>query len=215
MKEVNMEAWARKAHFDFFSSFDLPFYNTSFNLDITGLKECARRLGVSINHSLVYLTIKAMSPIINFRYRIEHGKVIEYEELHPSFTHIKPGEDLFHFVTVPFQSDLQAFDALAKQKISDRAVHLDVSEREERTNFVFMTSLPWIPFTAIDHAIHFDKDDSVPRVAWGKFFEDRGRTLLPYNIRVNHRFIDGIHVGHFYENLVHEVRDLLAGASQA
>jgi chloramphenicol O-acetyltransferase len=32
--------------------------------------------------------------------------------------------------------------------------------------------------------------------------------LLPYNIQVNHLFIDGLHVGLFYENMLSEIENM-------
>ena len=42
MKEIDIETWSRKEHFQFFQRSDLPFYNVNFNVDITGLKEYAQ-----------------------------------------------------------------------------------------------------------------------------------------------------------------------------
>lgn len=208
MKEIDVEKWDRKEHFMFFQKSDLPFYNTNFNIDITGLKETTKEAEVSFNTALIYITMKAMLKIENFKYRYENGRVIEYENFFPSFTHIKKGESLFRFITVEFTGSLKEFDAAVKQKITDSTKYIDTEELKNGTNFVFISSLPWIPFTGIDHTMSLNKYDTIPRVTWGKYFQNGDRVLLPYNIQVNHLFIDGLHVGMFYENMLSEIESM-------
>jgi chloramphenicol O-acetyltransferase type A len=211
MKEIDIENWDRKEHFMFFQKSDLPFYNTNFNIDITGLKETAKQAGISFNTTLMYVTMSAMLKIENFKYRYENGRVVEYDNFFPSFTHIKKGESLFRFITVEFNNDLKKFDTDVKQKISDSNTYFDMEELRNGTNFVFISSLPWIPFTGIDHTLSLNKYDTIPRVTWGKYFQNGERVLLPYNIQVNHLFIDGLHVGMFYENMLAEIERMTKG----
>jgi chloramphenicol O-acetyltransferase type A len=213
MKEIDIEKWDRKEHFNFFLNSDVPFYNTNFNVDITGLKECVRAMDVSFNTALIYVTMKAALKVKNFRYRYENGKVVEYDELCPSFTHIKQGESLFRFITLGFNDDLKEFDMMVKKAVQDSKTYFDVEELKNGTNFVFISSLPWIPFTGIDHTLSFNKYDTIPRITWGKYFESGSQLLLPYNIQVNHIFIDGLHVGLFYENLLSEIKELITNFS--
>ncbi len=64
--------------------------------------------------------------------------------------------------------------------------------------------MPWLSFTAVDHTLSLRRDDGIPRVTWGKYF-DAGPTLLPFNIQVNHMFVDGLHVSRFFEQLDQEI----------
>lgn len=211
MKEIDIEKWDRKEHFLFFQKTDLPFYNTNFNIDITGLKEITKEADLSFNTTLIYITMRAMLKIENFKYRYENGRVVEYDDILPSFTHIKKGESLFRFITVEFNDDLKKFDKDVKQKIADSKNYFDVDELKNGTNFVFISSLPWIPFTGIDHTLSVNKYDTIPRVTWGKYYQNGERVLLPYNIQVNHLFIDGLHVGMFYENMLAEIERMTKG----
>ena len=43
--------------------------------------------------------------------------------------------------------------------------------------------------------------DSVPRAAWGRYEEREGRTVLSLSLELNHRLLDGVHVGMLYEEL--------------
>ena len=68
-----------------------------------------------------------------------------------------------------------------------------------------MTSIPWVSFTGLMHPIHLQPADSVPRIAWGKFFDDSGSKKMPLSVQVHHALMDGIHVGKFYS----EVQNIL------
>ena len=51
------------------------------------------------------------------------------------------------------------------------------------------------------------KEDCIPRISWGKFAQADEKVLLPFNIQVNHIFIDGVHVGQYYEKLHELIRE--------
>lgn len=60
------------------------------------------------------------------------------------------------------------------------------------------------------------RDDSVPHIAWGKYTEEGGRLTLGISIEVNHRLIDGLHIGRFFAELtrlperdIHSVDDII------
>ena len=37
----------------------------------------------------------------------------------------------------------------------------------------------------------------MPRISWGKYTEENGRLMLGMSVEVNHRLIDGVHIGQF------------------
>ena len=50
-----------------------------------------------------------------------------------------------------------------------------------------------------------DPDDAIPRINWGKYVLRDGRWMLNVTLTANHRFIDGYHVGLFFEQLQQEI----------
>ncbi len=207
MKEIDIETWSRKEHFQFFLRSDLPFYNVNFNVDITGLKEYARSCGLSLTNTLLFLAVKTFNRVENFRYRLMDGKVVLYDRINPSFACIRGNEDLFRMITVEFEDDIAVFDTKAKAAIERSTSYFDLSMLKGRSDFAFFSPLPWIPFTAVDHTMSLKKEDCIPRISWGKFSEADGKVLLPFNIQVNHVFIDGVHVGQFYQTLHELIRE--------
>jgi chloramphenicol O-acetyltransferase type A len=66
---------------------------------------------------------------------------------------------------------------------------------------IHFTVLPWISFTSFSHARNFGREDSVPKIAFGKFTEQNGRVLLPFSVEVHHALMDGLHVGRYLARL--------------
>jgi chloramphenicol O-acetyltransferase type A len=60
-----------------------------------------------------------------------------------------------------------------------------------------MTAIPWVSFTSLMHPLDFPVD-SVPRISWGKFFEDGELLKMPLHVQAHHALMDGIHMGRFY-----------------
>lgn len=201
MKEIDLNTWNRREHFGFFRRADLPFYNVTAPVAVTGLAQYARARGWSLNHLLVFLTVQAMNRIDNFRYRLRGERVVLHDRLHPSFAHLKPGEELFRMITLDCGDDPAHFDAHCKAAIQASQAYFDLSAFQGRDDFVFISALPWIGFTGVDHTLSLKKEDAIPRVSWGKLQAQDGQELLPYNVQVNHLFVDGLHVGRFFQTL--------------
>lgn len=79
-------------------------------------------------------------------------------------------------------------------------------------NLVYFSCLPWIETTAItnerDLASPIAKDDSIPRICWGKYTQENDRIYLGISVEVNHRLIDGFHIGLFAQALTRKIEEL-------
>ena len=73
---------------------------------------------------------------------------------------------------------------------------------------MYLSFLPWIDLTVLTNVRDPDRDDTVPRISWGKYAEADGRKQLNLSLEVNHRFIDGIHIGKFQDALLQEMQAL-------
>lgn len=201
MKEINIDNWKRKNHFKFFSGMDYPHFNICFNIDITNFMLLMRERNLPLYYTLVYCSTISANEVEEFRYRMRDDKVVLHDGLTPSFTDMDDDSDLFKMVTVEMRSRLNEFVHDAVSKSSEQKEHFVLSDFKDRDDFIYYTSIPWISFTHISHTINLNRNDSVPRISFGKYFEDSMRIWLPYSVQVNHSFVDGIHVGRFKERL--------------
>jgi chloramphenicol O-acetyltransferase type A len=195
MKVIDQNLWNRKDHFAFFRNVAYPVYNICFDISIGRLKEYARDRNLSFNLSMVYVVTEALNELENFRYRLRGNEVVLHDSLTPWYTEIDKGSELFKMVTVPMEHDIAQFVEKAREKAEKQTEYFVVSDFIGRDDFVFYSILPWISFTSIDHTINLQQGDAVPRVTWGKYYERASELYLPFNIQVNHLFVDGIHLG--------------------
>jgi chloramphenicol O-acetyltransferase type A len=141
-----------------------------------------------------------MNQIEDFRYKIREGKIILHDSLQPSFTDMETGDSLFKIVTLPLSDSMQKFSKTAK-KMSESQKQYFPKANVNQDQLIYFSSVPWITFTSISNEIVMDKEDSIPRISFGKYFKENNKLLLPYSIQVNHMLLDGVHLGEFVEQL--------------
>lgn len=201
MQIINFETWERTTHFNFFRRMDYPHYLICSNIDITRFLIQLRKRKISFYYGMIYAATHVLNQIKEFKYRLAGDQVILYDVIHPSFSAITDGSDLFKMVTVDMQDGIEAFVQKAKEKSERQQDYFVREDVEGRDDLVFITCIPWVSFTNLSHTISFNKDDSVPRLAWGKYFEENGKTRMPFSVQAHHAFVDGIHMGRYFETL--------------
>jgi chloramphenicol O-acetyltransferase type A len=197
MRKVNLETWPRRDHFKTFSTFDYPHFNLCANVDITAFYPAVKQRGASFTVATMYLIARAANTIPEFRYRIRGEEVIEHEIVHPSTT-ILTDDDLFTFCSVEYSDDFSEFAARAADEIAHVKEHPSLKDEQWEDNLYFMTALPWVSFTGVMHPLKLYPADSVPRFAWGKFFEEGQSRKMPLSVQGHHALMDGLHMGRFY-----------------
>ena len=200
MRTINMQTWSRREHFKTFSAFDHPHFGICVNVDLTSFYPIVKLGGHSITVAIVYVLARAANAIPEFRFRIREGKVVEHDIVHPSFT-LLTDKDLFSFCMLDYIDDFSEFAANAAGKIAYVKQHPTLKDTPGQDNLLFMTALPWVSFTSFRHPMQLHPADSVPRFAWGKFFEDGKRLKMPLDVQGHHALMDGIHMGRFYADV--------------
>ena len=190
--------WSRREVFDFFSPMSQPFFSVTFKQDVTRLRQFAGEHKLSFYYSLVYLCTQALNQVEAFRYALRNGDLVLFDQRIPSFTDLKPGAETFHIVTLPCEGSVRDFCAAAKAKSAAQTSFLD---QEDSLDLIYFSCLPWVELTALTNERDFDPDDAVPRIAWGKYAREGERTVLHISMELNHRLVDGLHVGRFHEAL--------------
>ena len=202
-KRVDLSSWNRKEIFDFFSHASNPYYMVSFRLDVTNLYSYVKQNHLSFYYSLIYLCTQAINEVDAFRYVIRGDEVYYLSERMPSFTDLKKDSNLFHIVTMHEIGSLEEFNVLAKKYSNDQQTFIDIDSETDRV--IYYSCLPWMDITAVTNERDFSsvdsKNDSIPRIAWGKYVCNGERLELGVSIEVNHRLIDGVHLGEFAQKL--------------
>lgn len=198
MREIDLATWPRREVYGLFADCDWPFYQVSFPLDVTKLRAYTKKEGLSFYYTLSWLLTKAMQRQEAFCIRIREGRLVVLDELIPSCTVLSPGEEAFRIISLPMGEDPVDFSRRAR-KLCETQTALYDEKTEGRDDLVYYSCLPWLPVLSLTNERHTDPDDCIPRVGWGKYEEHNGRLTLPICLEVNHKTVDGLHIGRLYQ----------------
>jgi len=198
---IDVTSWARRDVFEFFRDFDKPYFNICTRVDVTNLLPYVRSRTLSVSLTYHYFALRLANEIEPFRYRLKEGKVLVHDVIHGGTTILLPNET-FILGYFDYHQDFKKFMAEASIAI-DQARSGDAAFRPRSNDDarVHFTTLPWVSFTSFSHARNWRREDSVPKIAFGKFSDENGRTFLPISVEVHHALVDGFHVGQFLSRL--------------
>jgi chloramphenicol O-acetyltransferase type A len=197
MRIIPLSTWKRREHFKIYRAFSQPHFAMCTNVDVTSLYTFVKERGDSFTVAVTYVLARVANDIPEFRFRIRGEEVVEHEVVHPSTTILAEG-DLFSFCTVYYSEDYAGFSASAAERIAYVKKNPTLKDEPGLDNLLFMTSIPWVSFTSFMHPLSSIPPDSVPRFAWGKWFEEGSSLKMPLAVQVHHALMDGFHVGKFY-----------------
>jgi chloramphenicol O-acetyltransferase type A len=195
-KHLDLDSWPRRGLFEFFRGYQNPYFNVCTRLDVTSLLEMLRHSD-SRNVSLAYhyFALRVANEIEPFHYRLEDDGVLIYEVINGGTTVLLPNET-FTYAYFNYDSNFETFVSQAAAAI-EKARAEGSLKPTMRYDLIFFTTLPWISFSSFAHARTPGRGESIPRIAFGKFVEENGRTFLPISVEVHHALMDGLHVGRY------------------
>ena len=202
MEKIDQSVWPRREAYEMFSKMEYPFYSVTVPLDVTDIFSYTRQKGLSFYYTMVWLCTKAANSVPQLLLRIRGEDVVRIDAASPSFTDLKKGSEQFHIVTLPWTENPALFcRRAAKQSARQNTFLLSELETDE---LIYFSCTPWFDFTALTNERSFDRDDTIPRLAWGKYREENGRLLLHLSIDVNHRTVDGLHLAQLLQAIERE-----------
>jgi chloramphenicol O-acetyltransferase type A len=194
--------WARREPFEYFRGFDKPYFNVCVRLDVAPLMALAARRkaeGRPIGLMLAYhhLALAQLNRLEPFRYRLEGGRVRVHPVVHGGCTVVRDDHS-FGFADLDWDADFAVFARRARASIEACRSRAKVFDpRPADTDIVHFTTLPWLHFTSFSHARNWGREDSVPKLAFGRIDAEGDRRWLPCSVEVHHALMDGVHVGRF------------------
>lgn len=196
-----LDAYPRRPHLEFYRRYPNPFYGATFELDATALRRRLVELGASTYAGFCWAFHRALLPIDAFRVRLVGEDVVLHDGLRLGLTMPGP-ERTFAFVQLAWDADpARFFAAAAEAAATARTTRTEVLDGGGEPDFAYYTALPRLPFTGFTHVPLPDKTDGQPLIAFGRFRERDGRTVLPVGVQVNHLYVDGNDLGELYEAL--------------
>ena len=209
-KYLDVTNWARREVFEFFRGFDKPYFNICTRLDVTNLVTLLRRRpNVSVMLAYHYFALRAANEIEPFRYRLREGKVIVHDVIHGGTTVLLPNEN-FTLAYFDYEANFEQFIDQAERAVKEVLSGDGAFRPNPGDDRIHFTTLPWVSFTSFSHARNWRREDSIPKIAFGKFVDEKQRTLLPFSVEVHHALMDGLHVGRYVTRLEEMLADAAA-----
>ena len=199
-QKIDLSNWNRKEHFDFFSTFEEPFFGCTTTIDMTVAYEQAKKLQIPFFVYYLHQTIGAVNLVENFRYRIEGNDVMLYDEIDASAT-IMREDKTFGFSFMKFRSDIHEFAKIVATEIERIQATPGLFTRVFPNNIIHFSAIPWINFTGLTHSRSFSLPDSCPKVSWGKLVSENGKKTMALSVMAHHGLVDGYHMGLFIDLL--------------
>jgi chloramphenicol O-acetyltransferase type A len=196
--EIDIQNWVRKDHYEFFSKFDEPFFGITTKINCTKAYEVTRNNDMSFFLYYLHNSLVAANRITAFKYRINDGKVYEYDVINASPT-INRANGTFGFSYIEYKSNFKEFTSLAKPIIKKAKNSSGLDPATSGENVIHFSSIPWIDFTSISHARNFSFQDSCPKITFGKMTEIQNQKFMPVSVHVHHALVDGFDVGQFFD----------------
>lgn len=194
---LDLDTWPRRQVFEFYRNFDKPYFNVCVRLDVTKLvSELKKHPGISVALTYHYFALKAANEIEQFRYRLRDGRVLVHEVINGGTTLMLPNET-FTLVYFDYAKTFAEFIGPAQRAVEETRNAGGFHPRHEDDARIHCTTLPWISFTSFSHARNWRREDSVPKISFGKFTKENDRTVMPFSVEVHHALVDGLHVGRY------------------
>ena len=215
-REVELpDAHARK-QFAFFEAMNHPHFGMTARVDVAPLLAFAKTGGHSLNRLCVHAVSSAANAVPAFRRRVRYrdadesrdevrgvgaAYVVEHARVHPSYAVTSAASEAFSFCEVGFAEVWGVFAEAAAAVEEAAQAAPSFEDAPGRDDYLFLSAIPWVHFTGLEHAMHYHPHDSVPRITWGKVLREGARAWLPVSVQAHHAVVDGRAMGAFYEAL--------------
>lgn len=167
MRHIDMKTWPRREHFQLYTAYDQPHLSTCANVDLTSFYSVVNEREISFNLATVYAITRAANAILDFRYRIRGGEMVEHEIVHPSMTIMSDG-GLFAFCALDYVEDFPEFAARAARTIASVRENPTLEDEPGRDDVSYMTAIPLVSFITSENPMPSSPADSGPQLASAK-----------------------------------------------
>jgi chloramphenicol O-acetyltransferase type A len=196
---LDLASWPRRSQFEFFRTYDQPFFNIAADVCVTALqRRSSEPGGPSFFLSTLFLSLRAANQVEPFRLRLRPEGVWRHDCIHAGSTVLRPDET-FGFAYFEYADDYARFEARGRAVIEQAKGAAGLDPQDERDDLIHYSVLPWIRFTSVSHARKYGGNDSVPKIVFGRRFERDGDVWMPVSVEAHHALVDGLHVARFLE----------------
>ncbi|MDO9275426.1 MAG: CatA-like O-acetyltransferase [Lutibacter sp.] len=209
MKEFDVVNWNRNVQYQFFKTYEDPFFNITANLEVTNLNKYCKQHHLSFSLACLYVALKSANEITEFKLRFKNDKVYIFDSINIGSTVLN--DDLtFSFCDFKFLPTMSEFDVNGKMVLENHKKGIVFNAQEDQLGIVHCSTIPWVSFTGFKHARKGDEGrQGIPKLVFGKIFTENEIQKIPFSVEVHHALVDGYHVGLLYKKMQQFIDNLL------
>ncbi len=202
---MDLSRYPRRRLLECFRHHPLPVLAISTAIDISGFSAAHQSRGLRFYSSLCCLISRVINDNACFRHRLVDGVLVDFPVVHPSIT-VALDDDSFSFADGTHRGVFRDDYASIRAAIAAARAQPNQDFRHNLNNRFFLTHLPWLSFTGIQHP-YTPAYGSIPLISTGRSFSQENRELLPIAVQAHHALVDGLHVARLLEQLGNLCRD--------
>ncbi len=199
MRYIDLETYPRRSHYEFFKSMAYPYVGLTANVDVTDILAAAKKLGGSSFLGCLWVAANAANSVPELRQRMVGDRILELDHCDTGHTVALP-DGTFTNCATDCRRSFEEFLVYGKaQQEAAKTRRGFVQPGTDETALIFVSCTPWVAFTQVIQPVPVPADSN-PRIVFGKYFTQEGRTWMPLSIQCNHALVDGKHIGDFFQS---------------
>ena len=214
---IDIETWERRDNYAFFRNFLNSWISVATEIDCTEARAASKAAGRSFFLSYLYAIVRAVNEIPEFRYRTDaRGEVVFHDTVDVITPIAVPGRT-FCTVRIPYHEDFERFYAEARTLVTNTPQDADpygaekVLQAQGDYDVFLVSATPDLYFTSVTYAQGAPgQPTEYPLMNVGKAVTREGRLVMPFSIFVNHAFVDGAHIGRFFQLVEEHLRRIVS-----
>ncbi len=197
--KIDRENWPRSEYFEHYFSAVPCTYSMTVKLDITQIKKKKQKLYPAMLYCIT--TIVNRHP--EFRTAInEKGELGIYSDMIPCYTVFHKETETFSNLWTEYTSNLEDFCRAYECDVQKYGIKQGmIGKPNIPQNHFTVSMIPWTTFDEFHLNLQKGYDYLLPIFTMGKYYEENGKTILPFALQVHHAVCDGFHTCRFVNEL--------------
>lgn len=200
---VDMDAYPRKKHFDYFKTMGQPYVGLTVKVDITRFYKRVKERRYPFFLSFLYCVSKAANAVPELRQRIYEGGIIEYSACPTSHT-VALEDGTYGYCQLNSGRPFADYLPYAMQAQENAKINPSLADEGDALSLFFISTLPWVTYESFIQPVP-SPADSNPRITWGRYEQAGDKVVMPVSILCHHALTDGLHLSRFYQCLEGEL----------
>lgn len=216
-EKIDIGSWNRAELFHEFINMRTSIYDMTVRMDVTSLVNYCKSSGQSFFINYLYIALRELNAVPEFRMRIHNGEPYIYDKVDCSFT---VANNYGYFVNrstefceyEAFYRNVEAIIAKAKNEKNTHPENSDLN----RTDILYFSCIPWVdyqsmtlPVITTPYGVNDQTGNIVPCIGWGKYVEENGRYKMSMHMKISHAFVDGKPLADAFNNIQKAVDELI------